>query len=345
MGIRDLNKLLREECGGEYTRDVPARDFARRRLAVDAPVYLHKYVHTHDRESIVDAYVEMVVRFRENEIDPVFVFDGEALPEKRDAQAKRAAERRRQEDRVAQMERDLAETTEPSALLLANYAKHVGKPGALVGEVVYDRDEMTAYVARLRSRIVNVDETDHALMRDTLDAMGVAWVRAPHEAEMLCVQMCKQGMVAAVVSTDTDVLAAGGPVIVREMKNGRFVCVHYADVLEKLRMSPDQFTDLCIMCGTDFNRNVPGIGWKKSLKLIRQHVRIEDVPIEGKEVLNHVRVRQLFGHEHWPHRVPSSRPIRYDDLERWLASKGAATSVDSIRARVDSSEVQKDNYL
>lgn len=333
MGIKDLNKLLKDECG-EYTRDVPMRDFANKRIAIDAPLYLHKYIHTHDRRFIVDAYVELIVRLLENKITPVFVFDGEAPPEKKFAQEKRASERRRQEERVARMERDMAESEIPSQFLLANYKRYVKTPvGALV-DVEYDRERMVTYIEKLRSRIVNVCESDYALLKETLDAMGVPWMRAPHEAEMLCVQLCKQGLVAAVMSTDTDALVAGGPVIVRDMKNDRFVCVYYDEVLEKLRMTPEQFTDLCIMCGTDFNQNVPRIGWKRSLKLIRQHGRIEDVPIEGKDVLNHVNVRRLFKHEHWPHPLPAQKPISYEALAGFFASKGSSADVCGIMTRI-----------
>lgn len=331
MGIKDLNKLLKEECGDSYTRHVPPSEFAYKRLAVDAPLYLHKYVHTHDRRSIVDAYVEMICRMRENKIHPVFVFDGDAPPEKKAVQQKRAEERRRQEERVAALERDLRLDT-PSPLLLDNYNKHV-RTSVLV-DADYDPREMASYVARLRSHIVNVDDSDYDLMKQTLDALGVPWIRAPQEAEMLCVQLCRQGLVAGVVSTDTDALAARCPVVVREMKNDHFLCVHFDDLIAKIRMTPEQFTDLCIMCGTDFNSNIPGIGWKKALRLIRQHVRIEDVPVAGKEVLNHVRGRQLFQHEPWTDPLPFNRPVRYAALEKWLVSKEAATSVDSVRRRI-----------
>lgn len=332
MGIKDLNKLLRAECGGEYTRDVPMSEFAYSRVAVDAPLYLHKNIYTHDRNRMVDAYVEMIVKLREEKIHPVFVFDGESPPEKRAVQQQRADERKRQEERVDNLERDLA-IDPPSQLLLETYTKCVKKSNDLV-DVEYDRDEMVAYVEKLRSRIVKIDESDYELMKETIDAMGATRLTAPREAEMLCVQLCKQGIVRAVMSTDTDVLAARCPVVITDMKNGHFTCIYFDLLLDKMRMTGEQFTDLCIMCGTDFNPNVPGIGWKKSLDNIRKHTRIENVPIAGKHVLNHVRVRQLFEHDEWTGPVPYCKIIRYGALERWLVSKEAWTDVDRIRARV-----------
>lgn len=333
MGIKDLNKLLKEACGGEYARDVPMSEFAYRRVAIDAPLYLHKMAYTHDKKRMVDAYVEMIVKLREKKIHPVFVFDGESPPEKKAAQQKRSDERKRQEERVENLERDLAIDGPPSQLLMETYAKRVKQAGLLV-EIEYDRDEMVEYVEKLRSRIVKIDESDYDLMRETLDAMNVTRLTAPNEAEMLCASLCKHGDVAGVMTTDTDVLAAGCPVVLTDMKRDHFTCIYFEELLAKIQMTAEQFTDLCIMCGTDFNPNVPRIGWKKSLDLIRKHKRIENVPIDGKQVLNHVRVRQLFEPEKYTEKIPYCRPISYGALESWLVSKEAWTDVDRIRARV-----------
>jgi flap endonuclease-1 len=47
----------------------------------------------------------------------------------------------------------------------------------------------------------------------------------------------------------------------------------------------EQFVDLAILVGTDFNEGIKGIGPKTALKLIRQYGRLEGLPQELTEKL------------------------------------------------------------
>lgn len=335
MGIRDLSKLLRERCGDSYKRDVPMKEFAYKRIAVDAAIYVFKYKIVF-RDRVVDAYVDLVSRLRGNKIHPVFVFDGKSPPEKADEQKKREEERVVQENRIRAIETDLTEYAENgtlSTMLEETYSKYVDT--SILVNTDFDYDQMVEYVDKLKARVFRVGASDYALLKETLDVMGVPWLQAPNEAEMLCAQLCKQGLVAGVMSADSDLLAAHCPVVIREVnRNDTMTCIYFADVLDKLNFTPEQFTDLCIMCGTDFNKNIPRVGYKTAMNLIARHGRIENVPVGGKEILNHERVRELFRHDEWTGKVPFCRPIRYDVLEEWLRDKRSFVDVDKMRQTI-----------
>lgn len=51
----------------------------------------------------------------------------------------------------------------------------------------------------------------------------------------------------------------------------------YAKVLEELKLTEDQFVDLCILCGCDYAGSIRGVGPKSALNLIRAHGTIEKV--------------------------------------------------------------------
>ena len=65
----------------------------------------------------------------------------------------------------------------------------------------------------------------------------------------------------------------------------------------KLDLTKDEFLDLCIMCGTDYNKNIFRVGPEKSYKYIKQYSSIENIGKNTKHdisVLKRERVRELF---------------------------------------------------
>ena len=68
---------------------------------------------------------------------------------------------------------------------------------------------------------------------------------------------------------------------------------------KNLEMDKGVFLDLCIMCGTDYNPNIPMIGSKKAYKYLKKHGSIDIIEEKEKidtSILNHQTVRQLFQH-------------------------------------------------
>lgn len=53
--------------------------------------------------------------------------------------------------------------------------------------------------------------------------------------------------------------------------------IHYERVIKGLNLTPEQFVDLCILCGCDYCPAIRGIGKKTALKLIREHGSLEKI--------------------------------------------------------------------
>lgn len=105
-----------------------------------------------------------------------------------------------------------------------------------------------------------------------LSLMGIRYFRAPAEAEAQCVQLLKEKRVDYVLSNDSDVLALGAEVLLRNLslKTNSVDEIRLIDVLQKLAI-PNylKFVDFCVLLGTDYNRGSKnGIGPKKALRLI-----------------------------------------------------------------------------
>lgn len=333
MGIKNLNKLLTDVCPHVF-RVEDMDIFSFQKIAVDASLYIYKYKVIFGNK-IVDAYIDLIVRLREKKIHPVFVFDGKHPPEKDEEKQRRMDSKIKQEERLLALEKDMQkydEDKEPTQLLLDTYQK-IKNPDVIV-EIDFDFDEMMAYIDKLKSRIIKIDQEDYEILKNTLDAFNIPWLTASGEAEILCAQLCKQGLVKAVLSSDTDILAARCPIMIKDISKEKFVCVFLIDILSGLKLTADEFTDLCIMCGTDFNKNIPKIGPKNAYKLILKHRRIEDIPFDIS-ILNIVKVRELFSHRVWTEKVPFTKPINYIDLEKWLSTRETMMQVDMIKNRIE----------
>ena len=65
--------------------------------------------------------------------------------------------------------------------------------------------------------------------------------------------------------------------------------------IEAFHFTKDQMIDFCIMCGTDYNNNIPKIGNAGAFKLIEKYKNIDNIPdLANIELLNHKVVRNLF---------------------------------------------------
>ena len=164
----------------------------------------------------------------------------------------------------------------------------------------FRRENIVNEITHRRNRIVNVYRQDYELTGKILDSLGIRHITSENEGETLCAQLCCLGMVDAVLSDDTDVLAYGTPkTLVWFRGDKETVCeISFQELTETLGMSRSEFTDFCIMCGTDYNKNIRMIGPDRAYAILKTAKTIENIPTEFPKldisVLNHERIRELF---------------------------------------------------
>ena len=82
-----------------------------------------------------------------------------------------------------------------------------------------------------------------------------------------------------------------------DIYNDTFVEISNKNVLNILNITNKQLLDFCIMCGTDYNNNIPKIGPENAFKYISKYINIEEIEKNLKidvTILNHICVRELF---------------------------------------------------
>ena len=166
--------------------------------------------------------------------------------------------------------------------------------------------ELAKSKAQQTSRLTNEMIEEAKIL---LERLGVPYVVAPGEGEGQASYMAKQGDVWAAASQDFDAVLFGCPNLVRNLTlSGRrklpgknvYVdiepeSVDLAGALSKLGVTQRQIVDVGILCGTDFNNGVKGVGPKTALKLIKEYGTLEKIiAAKGYEIKNYEAVQKIF---------------------------------------------------
>jgi exonuclease-1 len=116
---------------------------------------------------------------------------------------------------------------------------------------------------------------------------NVEFIVAPYEADCQIAKLKRLGMVDAVISEDSDLIAFGVNVILKLNQNGECDYVDLnkwkpkdvTDVFLKYFLAFDELSriDSAILAGSDYNQSVKGIGIKRAIKLLTTQVTMKNV--------------------------------------------------------------------
>jgi len=245
-------------------------------VAVDAHNWLYRYLTTTVRFTADGVYttedgtevanlvgiVQGLPKFFENDLTPVFVFDGAPTDLKSDEIESRREARERREEQL---------------------------------EEARERGDEVA-VARLNSQTQRLTETIHETSRKLLELLDVPIIEAPAEGEAQAAHMARDGAVDYAGTEDYDALLFGAPVTLRQLTSkGDPERMDFQATLDKHDLTWEQLVDVGILCGTDFNPGVDGVGPKTAVKLVREHGDLWGA-LEARDahVANADRLRSLF---------------------------------------------------
>jgi len=280
LGAKDLKDLLEGE---------PVRlEELRGRLAVDAFNTAYQFLSTirgPDGAPLADAKGRVTSHLSgffyrscsllEKGVQPVYVFDGKPS----ELKARTIAERAEKKAEAEELMRKALEE---------------------------GRIEDAARFAQRTSRFTRemVDES-----KELLRLMGIPFVQAPSEGEAECAFLAARGAVDAAASQDFDALLFGAPILVRNLtlagrrrlpRSNAVVEVHPEKYflepnLARLGVTRERLVWVALLCGTDFNKGVHGIGPKKGYKLALECRDLEELCAKtGQDYSSFKEVESLF---------------------------------------------------
>ena len=309
MGIKNLNKFLRQKCP-EIFQHIHLSHYGFQRIAIDISLYMHKFKAIAGDRWLV-AFLNLVASLRRNQIHCVFIFDGKSPPEKKEERAKRRREKEKLRKRIYQLECAVKEYTTTGNIpeILTQLWKRRRVPKRLLGELRarpadlgeqrIDMDWVVEKVKQKKCQLIKIEPKDFDIAKELFELLAVPYFVAPWEAEKMCARLCMQGLVEAVLSEDTDVIAYGAPTFLTKIDtvNDTAVAIVHKDILEALNLSKTQLLDLCIMCGTDYNANIFRVGAHTAYKRLQEEGSIDRIAINTTldvTVLKHKVVQKLF---------------------------------------------------
>ncbi|WP_135820743.1 flap endonuclease-1 [Halostella litorea] len=269
MGNADLRDLAVIET-------VPFDDLAGSVVGVDAHNWLYRYLTTTVRWTEDGAYttadgtevanligvVQGLPKFFEGDVTPVFVWDGGPSELKADEIAERREAREQREEQLAEA-RERGDAVE---------------------------------AARLDSQTQRLTDVIHRTTRELLDLLDVPQVEAPAEGEAQAAHMARRGDVDYAGTEDYDALLFGAPETLRQLTSkGDPELMDFEATLAEHDFTWEQLVDAGILCGTDFNEGVKGIGPKTAVSAVKEHgdlwgvLEARDAYVENADV-----VRTLF---------------------------------------------------
>ncbi len=340
MGIKGLRDLLKKQLTS-YEERVPMKDFENKKVVVDASLFICMYKAAR-KEMYEEAFMALFTALLENNIHPIFVFDGHSPKEKSNEKKKRAERKEASIARVHKLDLDLAqykETREISKDLedINNKVKLTSMAARLSD---FSFSKVKTYVNKLRDNILHITDTDFKNVQELLNIFGIPFITAKGEAEILCAELVKHGVADAVMTKDTDVLACCVPIMICDVDLGakEFTQIKIQTILDQFELTEASFLDLCIMCGTDFNNNMARVGPMRSLNYIKKHNSIEAVgqnePKLDITVLAHEKTRDLFRCNEVPETVEPCTAPDFKKIETRIQDKHLKISITTIKRRL-----------
>lgn len=100
---------------------------------------------------------------------------------------------------------------------------------------------------------------------------GIPYLVSPGEAEAQCVYLCQKGIVDAVITEDSDVLALGCPLTFKNVfhRQKDMVAIRQVDIERQLKWGQDQFIFYALLMGCDYcDQAVEQIGRQTSKEIV-----------------------------------------------------------------------------
>lgn len=326
MGNSTLRKLATIE-------EISLSELEGTTVAVDAYNWLYKYMTTISRFNESAVYttnngVEIptligvprgLVRFHEYNITPLFVFDGDP----HELKANELAARRQSKQEAAQK---------------ASQAKS-------------DGDSIEA--ARFEARTQRLDSDAVQTTKNLLDRFGIHYCTADGAGEAYAATLARNGTVDAVVSDDYDCLLFGAPQTIRNFTSSSkpLERLDLPQTLTESDLTHEQLIDVAILCGTDYNPGINGVGPATAVTGIQTHKNIHEFLADRGDEIDRVdEIRSIFRTEATGDPITSvnrSTP----DIERvydYLETRGIDTSyVEASLSKIEAETVQSglDSWL
>jgi len=249
MGIQHLNQFFKEEANSnDSIKFINLIELTGKKIAIDISIYMYRY-------SLENALIEnmylMLSLFRHYKIIPIFIFDGKSPPEKQNVLNQRYHEKKSAEDEYNILKNSLTDDMDAA-----------------------ERRRIELLMNKLKRQFIYISKTDTDQVKQLITAYGAMYYDAPREADEVCAILSIKEQVWACLSEDMDMFVYGCPRVIRyiSLLNHTAVLYDTKQILENLGISQKELREICIISGTDYNKNTL-TSLPKTLKYFKKYFK------------------------------------------------------------------------
>lgn len=301
-----MKKFIREKYPNEI-QNMNLSNFYGQVFMMDIMSYIYKFKITM-RDKWLQSVINLIKIFKLNNVHVNIVFEGISPVEKNKEREQRREQRKKQEQKITDIKNDVdkyhktgfisellkevfekikqSDTDKVNRLLHFNKQENVTPIQTINYKML---EQLEEYLDKKENQLVTVTDQDANKIKEICDVFGVPYFQSENEAETLCCRMClnvkdentnkNHKTPIGVISEDSDVLAYGANMLLCDLNisNGECNVIYLPSVLKSMNFTYHEFLDFCILSGTDYNNNIPGIGTIKCLELLGKYKSIENI--------------------------------------------------------------------
>ena len=306
MGIKNFSALLKWKAPN-VKKTISIEKLKGKVIAVDAYWMIYTAItairasgkdFTNDKGEITSHIVVIIRRintFLKHDILPVFVFDGP-------------------DNELKQMEIEKRQETKKKAI--AQRKKAVS-------------EKNTEVAKKLFKRTFTISEVEVESTKKLLTIMGIPWIQAPGEADIVCALLTLRGIAYGVCSDDSDMLAYGAkrlyPQFFKTIRQNEVTEIKLTDLLDELEMDKKQFVELAVLLGGPYYKPPKGVGLKTAYNKLHDGEDFNEIAgKDGIKIKKHYLATKKMDIKL---KTPKLKPLDDIDLRKFLKKNSFQNSV------------------
>ena len=228
MGIKNLNRFLRENCTKKSINKVHLKQFANKIVVIDTSIYMYRFLSD---GALLENMSLLISIFKSYKIIPIFIFDGKPPPEKKQLLIQRLMEKKDAEEKFLNIQSSIDTVNENEKLAL-----------------LMEMD-------KLKRQFIRVTEDDIRKTKELMDIHRITYYESPGEADELCAYLVKSRKAWGCLSDDMDMFLYGCPYVLRNISLIHHTVLFYntRKILNELEMTEKEFCQIMVLSGTDYN--------------------------------------------------------------------------------------------
>lgn len=252
MGIKNLSKLIKD-FSPNCIRNIKLSDLKHKKIVLDASLIIYQYViaiRSTGADLLSDdgkitthilGIINKTIMLLNNNIIPIYVFDGKAPSIKSDTLKSRKDSKKKCIENLKE----------------SNYENEDDRIKDFKRSFTITREQITQ-------------------VKEILKILGIPYLESTTEADPLCAQIVKQNYAYGVLSEDMDILTFGSDKLIRGTVK-KMTEIDRETMLKDMKLNNEQFIDLCILLGCDYTPTIPRIGPKKAYEMIMKYNSIDEI--------------------------------------------------------------------